>query len=114
MTKLSLNEKYSIDEIAKELNISKRLSNGMRKHFGDFMSLYELSKITRSDFYSRKGLGLKSWREFSKSISVVDNPQEAVKIIGKPSLNKIVVEIDFTKSFSQVIYELSDMIKKSV
>ena len=86
----------------------------MRKHFGDFMSLYELSKITRSDFYSRKGLGLKSWREFSKAISVVDNPQEAVKIIGKPSLNKIVVEIDFTKSFSQVIYELSDMIKKSV
>ncbi len=114
MINLSLYDKYSIDEIAKELNISKRVSNGIRKHFGESLSLYDLSQITWRDFYPCKGLGLKSWREFSDAISIVDIPRKAVKIIDKPSLNKIIIEIDISKSFSKVINELSDIIKNSV
>jgi len=114
MVQLSLNKKYTIDEIAKELKISKRLSNIIGSHFGNVLSLYDLSKITRRDFYSCKGLGLKSWQEFRKALSIVDIPSKAVKIIEKPSSNKIVVEIDCSKSFSIVINELSDIIKKVV
>jgi hypothetical protein len=114
MIKLSLHDKYSIDEISKELNLSKRLANGIRKHFGEHLSLYDLSKITRSDFYPCKGLGIKSWREFSSAISIVDIPKKAVKIIDKPSSTKIVIEIDISKSFSKVIKELSDIIKNYV
>ena len=114
MINLSLYDKYSIDEIAKELNISKRVSNGIRKHFGESLSLYDLSQIKWRDFYPCKCLGLKSWREFSDAISIVDIPRKAVKIIDKPSLNKIIIEIDISKAFSKVINELSDIIKNSV
>ncbi|BBO87036.1 hypothetical protein [Desulfosarcina ovata] len=114
MNNSSLYDKKSIDEVAKILNLSKRLCNGIRKHFGESLSLYDLSQITWRDFYPCKGLGIKSWREFSDAISIIDIPKKAVKILDKPSSNKIIIEIDISKSFSKVIKELSDIMKASV
>ncbi len=103
-----------MDEIANALKLSKKLSNNLRKYFGDSLSLYDLSQIKRADFFPCKGLGFKSWSEFSNAISKVDIPNKAVKVIGKQGPNKIIIEIDISKSFSKVISELSDIIKDSV
>jgi hypothetical protein len=111
MIKLSIYDKYSIDEIAKELNLSKRVSNGIKNHFGESLSLFELSQIRWSDFIMCKGLGLKSWREFSSAISLLGMPEKAVKIIDRPTKDKLIVEIDISKSFSEVISQLSNIIK---
>lgn len=114
MKKLTLYDKYSIDEIARELNLSKKLSNNLRKCFGESLSLYELSQIKRRDFFPCKGLGQKSWYEFRDAISMVDIPDNSVKIVDQLNQNKIVVEIDISKSFSEVIINLSNIIKKFV
>jgi len=114
MIKLSLHDKYSIDEIAKELNLSKRVSNGIRKYFGEPLSLYDLAQIKWRDFYPCKGLGLKSWREFCDAISLIKIPRKSVRIIDKTSSKKIIVEIDTSESFSKVIKELSDIITEVV
>ena len=58
MKKLSLYKKYTTSELGKELNFSKRLTNGIRKNFSDRISLYELKQISWSEFRACKGFGL--------------------------------------------------------
>ena len=76
MAKLSLYDKYSIDEIADEFNLSKKLTNGIRKYFGEPLSLVELAQIKRKDFYPCKGLGLKSWIEFRDAVATIQMPNK--------------------------------------
>ena len=114
MKKLTLNDKYSIDEIARELNFSKKLLNNLRKCFGESLSLYELSQLKQRDFFPCKGLGQKSWYEFKNAISMIDIPDKSVKIVDQLNQNKIVVEIDISKPFSEVIINLSYIIKNLV
>ena len=111
MDKLSLYDKYSIDEIADEFNLPKKLANGIRKYFGEPLSLVELAQINRKDFYPCKGLGLKSWIEFRDAVATIQIPNEGVKLIEKSGPTKIIVEIDFSKPFANVIKKLSDIIK---
>jgi hypothetical protein len=49
MKKLSLYKKYTAAELGKELDFPKRLTNGIRKNFGDRISLYELKQINWSE-----------------------------------------------------------------
>jgi hypothetical protein len=111
MPKLSLYDKYSIDEIAAEFNLSKKLANGMRKHFGEPLSLFDLIQIKMKDFYLCKGFGLKSWNEFRDAVATIHVPNKAVKLIEKSSPTKIIVEIDLSKPFANVIKKLSKIIK---
>jgi len=111
MPKLSFYDKYSIDEIAAEFKFSKKLANGIRKHFGEALSLNDLTQINRRDFYPCKGLGSKSWSEFSNAVSTTQIPNEGVKMIEKSSPMKIIVEIDISKPFASVINQLSEIIK---
>lgn len=76
MANLSCYDKYSIDEMASALNLSKKLANSIRKHFGESLSL-----------------------------------NESVKLIEKTSPTKIVVEIDLSRPFSDVINALSELIE---
>ncbi|MFO7752732.1 MAG: hypothetical protein R6V41_06395 [Desulfobacteraceae bacterium] len=111
MAKLSCYDKYSIDEIASALNLSKKLANGIRKHFGEPLSLIDLKQIKRKDFYQCKGLGIKSWAEFRNAVANIQIPNESVKLIEKTNPTKIVVEIDLSKPFSDVINTLSEVIE---
>lgn len=111
MAKLSCYDKYSIDEIASALNLSKKLANSIRKHFGEPLSLIDLKQIERKDFYQCKGLGIKSWAEFRTAVANIQIPNESVKLIEKTSPTKIVVEIDLSKPFSDVIDKLSEVIE---
>jgi len=61
MANLSCYDKYSIDEIASALNLSKKLANGIRKHFGEPFSLIDLEQIKRKDFGSCRVLGSYSY-----------------------------------------------------
>ena len=114
MIKLSSHEKYPLSEIAKELKLSKRITNGIRNNFGDPISLFELSQISWSKFASCKGFGRKSWYEFRDAISKLEIPKSAVTLIDKRGSNKIITEIDISEPFEKVIQELSQIIKNTV
>ena len=113
MKKLSLYKKYSAAEIGEELNLSKRLTNGIRKNFGDQISLYELKQINWSDFRACKGFGLKSWYKFRDAMSQIEDADKAVKVIDKRHHpEKIIVEINISEPFDKVIQDLSQIITK--
>jgi len=114
LIKLSPHEKYPLSEIAKELQLSKRITNGIRNNFGDPISLYELSQISWSNFASCKGFGRKSWYEFREATSKAEIPKSAVTLIDKRGPKKIVTEIDISEPFEKVIQELSQIIKNTV
>ena len=111
MSKLSIYEKYTIDELSKEIGLSKKVGNGIRKHFGEPLSLIELSQITRDELFSCRGMGLKSWHELKTAMSKIELPEKDVKIIERPSPGRIVVEIDVAKPFSKIIAGLAEIIK---
>ncbi len=113
MEKLSLHEKYSLDEIAKELNLSKRITNGIRKNFEDPISLYELSQISRKEFFACRGFGLYSWYEFREAQSKIEVPKRAVELIDKQNPRRIRIEIDISEPFEKVILELSKIIESN-
>jgi hypothetical protein len=58
-----------------------------------------------------KGLGMKSWTEFSNAVASIQIPNQAVKLIEKSSPTKIMVEIDTSKPFADVINKLSEIFK---
>ncbi len=111
MKTLSQSQKYSVDEIAKELGFSTKLAKGIRNNFGDPISVNELKLITRRDFTACKNLGWKSWRQFENGLSVYYILDSAVTIINKPNMDTVIVEIDTSKPFKGVIQELAVVLK---
>ena len=114
MKKLSQNNKFSVQEIAKELNLSTVVENGIRINFGDPISINELKQISRHQFMSCKNLGLKRWREFQDALSVFYVSERSVSFINRPSANTLIVEIDLSKSFKEVIQDLFKIIDNIV
>ncbi len=111
MKKLSLTKPYSVDELATELNLSTKLRNGMRNNFGDPISIKELNHISKDEFFQCDQFGVISWKEFSNALSVFTLPNKAVTLIEKPSENSIIVEINTSKPFGEVIQGLADIMK---
>lgn len=114
MKKLSQTDKFSVQEIAKELNLSTVVENGIRINFGDPISINELKQISRHQFMSCKNLGLKRWREFQNALSVFDVSEQSVSFINRPRANTLIVEIDLSKSFKEVIQDLFKIINNIV
>ena len=110
MKPLSQSQKYSVKEIANELGYNTKLENGIRKNFGDPISINELKLITRRDFLSCKNLGWISLRQFEEGLSVYYIFESAVTLINKPNMDTVIVEIDTTKSFKKVIQELAEIL----
>jgi len=114
MRKLSLNIKYSIDEIANELKLSTILANGIRNNFGDPISIYELRQIILRKFVACKYFGRKRWYELQEALSAFDFPERTVSLIRKRGLKSLTVEIDVSKPFEKVIRDLAIIIKNTV
>ena len=114
MYKMSKTEKHSVREIAKELNLSTIVENGIRNNFGDPISINELKQITPSRFLSCKYFGHKRWREFQNALSVFDVSERAVSLINQTSAKTIIVEIDLSKSFKDVVHDLYKIIENCV
>ena len=110
---LSHSQKYSVEEIATELGFSTKLENGIRNNFGDPISINELKLITRRDFTACKYFGMKSWRQFKESISALYPSKRAVTFIKQSSMNSVIVEIDTSKPFRDVILGLATILKNS-
>ncbi len=111
MKNLSINDLHTVDEIAAELNFSKKLANGIQKYFGDPISLIDLAAIDMKQFLACKGFGRKSWREFQAAMDKVRWLYASVQLIEKTGPTKIVVEIDFSRSFDDIVIKLSEIIK---
>jgi hypothetical protein len=114
MKKLSPNQKYSIDEIAEKLNLSKILASVIRKNFGDPISIHELKQINWGEFVACKYLGRKRWYELQEALSAFDFPESAVTFIRKRGLKNIIIEIDVSKPFEKVIQDLAIILDKIV
>lgn len=115
MYKLNPSKKYSIEIIAKTLNLSFSLENGIRENFGDPISINELKQISQSKFLSCKNFGIKRLREFQNALRKYSSDSErAVKVIGIPNIQTVVVEIDLSRSFRQVIKDLYEIIRNTV
>ena len=110
MRTLSQSEQYSVKVIATELGYNTKLENGIRKNFGDPISINELKLITRRAFLSCKNLGWISLRQFEEGLSVYYIFESAVSLINKPNMDTVIVEIDTTKSFKEVIQELAEIL----
>ena len=114
MRELSLNTKYSIDEIADELKLSTILTNGIRNNFGDLISIYELKQISWREFVACKYFGRKRWYELQAALSAFDFPERTVSFVRKRGLKYLTVEIDVSKPFEKVIQDLSIIINNTV
>jgi len=114
MQKLSQTDNYSVREIAKELNLTTIVENGIRNNFGDPISINELKQISQSRFLSCNYFGRKRWREFKNALSVFDVSERAVSFINRPSTKTLIVEIDLSKSFKEVIQDLYKIIENIV
>ena len=112
MKKLSLTEPYSVDELAKELNLSGKLRNGIRNNFGDPVIISELTQITQREFLRCRLFGRKSWCEFNDAFSKLRIPNRAVELVNRTNRNSITVEIDTSRPFAEVIHGLAKIIKK--
>ena len=110
MKTLSQSQKYSVREIATELGYSTKLENGIRNNFGDPISINELKLITQRDFTACKYFGMKSWRQFKESLSSFYSSKSAVTFINQPRMGSIIVEIDTTKPFKEVIQGLAKIL----
>jgi hypothetical protein len=111
MKTLSQSQKYSAREIATELGYSTKLENGIRNNFGDPISINELKLITRREFLECKNLGWISLRQFEEGLSVYYILDSAVTLINKPNMDTVIVEIDTTKPFREVILGLAVVLK---
>ena len=113
MKTLSQSQKYSVKEIAAELGYSTKLENGIRNNFGDPISINELKLITRREFRACKNLGLISLRQFEEGLSVYHILDSAVSLINKPNMDTVIVEIDTTKPFKEVLQGLATILKNN-
>ncbi len=112
MKKLSLTEPYSVDEIADELNLSSRLRVGIRENLGDPITINDLKQITQREFLHHKGFGRKSWWEFKEALSDFCISNCAVSLINRTSMDSMIVEIDTSRPFAEVIQGLAEIVKK--
>ncbi len=103
---------YSIGQISKELNLSTILSSGIKRKFGDQLSIKELCLLTKADFIMIKNLGQKRWKELQTALARFKNDDLSVAYIETKGSSNIVVEIDVSKPFSQVIKELFEIVNK--
>ncbi|MBL7204791.1 MAG: hypothetical protein ISS63_10720 [Desulfobacteraceae bacterium] len=113
MKKLSTNEKYSADELAKELGLSTVIENSIRNNFGDPISIRELKQITSSQFLACKNMGRKRWYELQDALSGFEFPECSVTFIRKQSPKRIIIEVDLSKPFEKVIRDLAVIIDKT-
>ena len=107
MKNISQSQQYSVKEIAAELGYSTKLENGIRNNFGDPISINELKLITRREFRACKNLGLISLRQFEEGLSGYYISDSAVNLINKPNMDTVIVEIDTSKPFKEVIQGLA-------
>jgi hypothetical protein len=84
MQNLSQTKQFSVDELAAELGYSTKLANGIRRNFGDPISINELKLITRGDFLECKNMGWISFRQFEAGLSAYYTSENAVTLIKKP------------------------------
>jgi hypothetical protein len=111
MNPLSHSKQYSVKEISAELGYSTKLANGIRNNFGDPISINELKLITRREFLECKNLGWISLRQFEEGLSAYYILDSAVTLINKPNMDTVIVEIDTTKPFREVILGLAVVLK---
>jgi hypothetical protein len=115
MYELIPTEKYSVEKISKVLKFSTMLERGIRENFGDPISIDELKQISQSDFLSCRNFGRKRLREFQTAIRELSkNNERAVTVLNEPNINTIVVEIDLSISFKEVIKDLHEIIENIV
>ncbi len=113
MENLSQTQKYSLDEIAKALNLPTKLKHSIRQNFGDPISNNDLLQIDRTTFLACKNLGLKSWYQFHTALSVFHVSESAVTLIDKTNFDNIIVKIDTSRSFQEVILDLARLLRKN-
>lgn len=101
-----------MNELAEKLKLSTIVANGLRKNFGDPISIKELKQISQQEFFSCKNLGLKRWYELQQALSSYDFPERSVNFLRKNGLKRLVVEIDISKPFEKVIQDLMIVIKE--
>jgi len=111
--KLSTNEKYGVDELAKELGFSTAMRNNIRNNFGDPISIRELKQITANQFFACKNMGRKRWDGLQKALSGFKFPERSVTFIRKQSPKRIILEVDLSKPFEKVIRDLAVIIDKT-
>ena len=115
MYELIPTEKYSVEKIAKVLKLSTMLERGIRENFGDPISINELKQINRSKFLSCKHFGKKRLREFQNALREFSKINDrAVTLISEPNIHTIVVEIDISRSFRDVIKDLHEIMETIV
>ena len=107
-----VDKEYSIEQISKELNLSTILAHGIEIHFGNHLSIKELCLFTKSDFIKIKNLGQKRWKELQSALARFRNGGPSVAYVETKGSSIIIVEIDTSKPFSQVIKELSEIMNK--
>jgi hypothetical protein len=107
MKTLSMSQPYSVKELATELNLPTKLKNGIRSNFGDPISINDLKLITQRDFLDCKWFGRKSWYQFKACLSAFYSSESAVTFINQPSMDSVIVEIDVSKPFVDVVKELA-------
>ncbi|NQU64249.1 MAG: hypothetical protein HQ517_08205 [SAR324 cluster bacterium] len=86
-----IDQKYSIEKINKELNLSTKLAKGIESRFGNHLSIKELSQLTKSDFIKIKHLGQKRWKELQAALSKFKNSDLSVAYIETKGASNIVV-----------------------
>jgi hypothetical protein len=112
MEMLSHIQKYSVDEIAKALNLTTKLKHGIRQNFGDPISINDLLQIDRTTFLACKNIRWKSWYQFQSAMSAFYVSESAVTLMDKTNFNNIIVKIDISKSFQEVILDLARLLPK--
>lgn len=115
MYELIPTEKYSVEKISKVLKFSTMLERGIRENFGDPISINELKQINRSEFLSCKNFGRKRLHEFQDALREFSRINDrAVTVINEPNIHTLIVEIDLSRSFKEVIKDLSEIIDNIV
>ncbi len=112
MKNLSHTQKYSVDEIAKALNLTTKLKHGIRQNFGGPISINDLLQIDRTTFLACKNFGWKSWHQFHATMSAFYVSDSAVTLIDKTNFTNIIVKIDISRSFQEVILDLGRLLQK--
>jgi len=110
MKNLSIDEKYGLDELAAELGLSRVLENSLRMNFGDPISIRELKEISPTQFFACRNLGRKRWDQLQDALSVFDFPELSVKFVDKKGPHRIIIEVDLSKPFREVIRDLASLI----
>jgi len=113
MEKLSINEKYDVGTLSKELGLSTAMGNNIRKNFGDPISIRELKQITAKQFFACRNMVRKRWYQLQEALSGFEFPEHSVTFISKQEPKRIIIEVDLSKSFEKVVRDLVVIIDKN-